>query len=73
VPLPPQSRAIYCARALLPDGWAREVRLTIAAGKFATVERHAAAQPADEYVAFALPGVANVHSHGFQRGMAGLT
>ena len=31
------------------------------------------AQPGDERVAVALPGMPNVHSHGFQRGMAGLT
>ena len=33
----------------------------------------AKAQPGDERVAVALPGMRNVHSHGFQRGMAGLT
>jgi len=57
----------------LPDGWARDVRLSIAAGKFAGIERNAHAQAGDERVAVALPGIANVHSHGFQRGMAGLT
>ena len=71
--MPPESRSIFCARALLPDGWARDVRLSIAAGKFAGIERHAHAQAGDERVAVALPGIANVHSHGFQRGMAGLT
>ena len=68
-----ESMAIHCARALLPDGWARDVRLRIAAGKFAAVERGGAARPADERVAVMLPGMPNVHSHGFQRGMAGLT
>jgi len=71
--LPPETRAIFCTRALLPDGWARDVRVSIASGKFAGVERGASAQPGDERVAVALPGIANVHSHGFQRGMAGLT
>jgi len=71
--LPPASRAIHCARALLPDGWSSDVRLTIAAGKFAGVDRHAQAQAGDERVAVLLPGISNVHSHGFQRGMAGLT
>ncbi|HKU88201.1 MAG TPA: formimidoylglutamate deiminase [Steroidobacteraceae bacterium] len=71
--LPAESRAIHCARALLPDGWARDVRLRIDGGKFAAVDRGAPAQPADERVAVAVPGLANVHSHGFQRGMAGLT
>ncbi len=71
--LPPESRAIHCARALLPDGWASDVRLVIAAGKFAGVERGTTAHAGDERVAVAVPGIANVHSHGFQRGMAGLT
>jgi formimidoylglutamate deiminase len=73
VKLPAESRAIHCARALLPDGWAKDVRLRIADGKFADVERGAMAQSGDERVAVALPGMPNVHSHGFQRGMAGLT
>ena len=71
--LPPESRAIFCTRALLPDGWARDVRLEVAAGKFVSVRPGAAAQSGDERVATLLPGIANVHSHGFQRGMAGLT
>jgi formimidoylglutamate deiminase len=70
---PTESRFIHCARALLPDGWAKDVRLRIADGKFAGVERGAMAQPGDERVTVALPGMPNVHSHGFQRGMAGLT
>jgi formimidoylglutamate deiminase len=70
---PAETRAIHCARALLPDGWARDVRLVVAAGKFAAVERGVPAQSGDEGICVALPGMANVHSHGFQRGMAGLT
>ena len=57
----------------MPDGWAREVRLRIDAGKFAAVERMVPAQAGDVRVAVMLPGMGNVHSHGFQRGMAGLT
>ena len=64
---------IHCARVLLPDGWAREVRLRIDAGKFAAIERMVPAQPGDVRAAVMLPGMGNVHSHGFQRGMAGLT
>ena len=71
--LPPESKSLFIERALLPDGWARDVRVEIAAGRFAAVTRNATAKPGDERVAVALPGVANVHSHGFQRGMAGLT
>jgi formimidoylglutamate deiminase len=65
--------AIHFATALLPDGWAKNVRVEIAAGHFASVERDVEAQADDERVSIALPGMCNVHSHGFQRGMAGLT
>src|ERR1051326_7893157 len=58
--------------ALLPQGWAKDVRLTIADGRIAAVETGARAEPGDERHAIALPGLANVHSHAFQRGMAGL-
>ncbi len=58
---------------LLPDGWAQNVRVEIADGRFASIERDAPPRASDERVAVALPGMCNVHSHGFQRGMAGLT
>jgi formimidoylglutamate deiminase len=73
VNLPAESGAIHCAHALLPDGWAKDVRLRIEDGKFSAVQWSAAPQPGDERVPVALPGMSNVHSHGFQRGMAGLT
>jgi formiminoglutamate deiminase len=65
--------AIHFGSALLPDGWAQNVRAEIAAGRFESVERDVAPQANDERVLVALPGMCNVHSHGFQRGMAGLT
>ncbi|MEO8018669.1 MAG: formimidoylglutamate deiminase [Pseudomonadota bacterium] len=65
--------AFHFASALLPQGWAKNVRVEVAAGRFAAVESNAPAAAGDEHVAVALPGVGNVHSHGFQRGMAGLT
>jgi formiminoglutamate deiminase len=64
---------LFCARALLSDGWAANVRLEIESGRFARVTRNVQPQNGDEHLAVALPGLANVHSHGFQRGMAGLT
>ena len=60
--------------ALLPEGWARAVRLRIRDGRIAEVEHDVAAVEGDErHHAIALPGLANVHSHAFQRAMAGLT
>src|SRR3954453_23162414 len=73
MPSVPETQAIYCERALLPDGWARQVRLVIAGGRFSTVQRDSRPQPGDERALLVVPGIGNVHSHGFQRGMAGLT
>jgi len=67
------SKSLFLESALLPDGWVRHVRVEIADGRFRTVQSGAQAKTGDERVAVALPGLCNVHSHGFQRGMAGLT
>jgi formimidoylglutamate deiminase len=64
--------SLHCAEALLPSGWARDVRLEIADGRFARVECEVAPQPDDTRLAVALPGLPNLHSHAFQRGMAGM-
>lgn len=64
---------LWFERALLPDGWAESVRVTLDAGRISGVETGAAPQPDDERHAIALPGLANLHCHGFQRGMAGLS
>ena len=58
---------------LLPGGWADDVRLTVADGRVASVTQGAAAGPQDERHEIGLPGLPNLHSHAFQRGMAGLT
>jgi len=65
--------AIHFSTALLPDGWAKNVRVEIAGGHIASVEPGVEPQPGDERASIGLPGMCNVHSHGFQRGMAGLT
>jgi len=67
------STAIHFDSVLLPDGWAADVRVAIEAGRIAALERNAAPRAGEERVAAALPGMPNVHSHAFQRGMAGLT
>lgn len=64
---------IWAAEALTPSGWEREVRVVIdAEGRIERVTPGAA--PGDaRRVAILLPAPANVHSHAFQRAMAGLT
>ncbi|RUU56156.1 formimidoylglutamate deiminase, partial [Mesorhizobium sp. M7A.T.Ca.TU.009.01.1.1] len=64
--------AIFAEQALLPNGWRDNVRLTLAEGRIATVEPGATALAGDERHAILLPGMPNLHSHAFQRGMAGL-
>ncbi len=58
--------------ALLPDGWASDVRLEVDDGGTLT---HVAARDSGEGASAlagpVLPGAANLHSHAFQRGLAG--
>ena len=60
-------------RAWIGDRWQHGVRLTMRGGRIAAIECDAAAAPGDERHSAAIPGLCNVHSHGFQRGMAGLS
>jgi formimidoylglutamate deiminase len=64
---------LWFESALLPGGWARQVRLSASAGRIAQVTTDCGAQPGDERHALGLPGLPNLHSHAFQRGLAGLT
>ena len=65
---------IHAATALLPSGWADDVRVSIdAEGRIADVSTGVAARPDDHRVASLLPALSNLHSHTFQRAMAGLS
>lgn len=64
--------AIHAARALLPQGWAADLRLEIRAGRIAALTAAAGARAGDMRVDTLLPAPANLHSHSFQRAMAGL-
>ncbi len=66
------SSAIHAATALTPDGWRADVRIVLAGGTVATVTAGVPAQPGDTRVGVLVPAVCNLHSHAFQRGMAGL-
>jgi formiminoglutamate deiminase len=70
--IPVMSQALFASTALLPGGWHDNVRITVAAGRIARIEPGAAPAPGDERHAIVLPGLGNLHSHAFQRGMAGL-
>jgi formiminoglutamate deiminase len=63
---------LFTNQALLPDGWASNVRISIDGTQFTAIEPSAAALPGDERHSIILPAMPNLHSHAFQRGMAGL-
>jgi formiminoglutamate deiminase len=64
---------LWFSTALLPIGWADGVRITVADGIIASVEAGVTPDADDERHGAAVPGLPNVHSHTFQRAMAGLT
>jgi formimidoylglutamate deiminase len=72
-PNPATAAGVHFQSALLPHGWAANVRVGFAAGAIASVECDVAPRADDERASVGLPGMSNVHSHAFQRGMAGLT
>jgi len=61
----------HFARAWLEGAWRRDVRMTVGDGRIAALTI-APPAPDDQRHAIALPGLPNLHSHAFQRGMAGL-
>src|SRR6478752_2578293 len=63
---------LHFASALLPSGWANDVQVVITAGAIAEVTAGVAPAAGDERHEIALPGIASLHCHAFQRGMAGL-
>jgi formiminoglutamate deiminase len=58
--------------ALLPEGWRRDVVIRIDHGVIDSVEEPDG-RPAERISGVVVPGLPNLHSHAFQRAMAGLT
>lgn len=63
----------WFAAALLPQGWTNGVRIVAEHGRIASLETGVEPSRGDERHRIAIPGLPNLHSHAFQRGMAGLT
>lgn len=63
---------LWFEAALVSGQWLENVRLQIADGLVASIEPDVAPRAGDERGSVALPGLANLHSHAFQRGMSGL-
>jgi formimidoylglutamate deiminase len=67
------TESIWAGAALLPEGWVGNLRVEVRDGRIHALTRDATPRAGEESVAVLLPGMPNVHSHAFQRGMAGLT
>nr|WP_233252525.1 formimidoylglutamate deiminase [Maritimibacter sp. 55A14] len=64
---------IHARQALLAEGWAQNVRLTVTDGRITGIHPNSGAEPGDVTVDTLLPSLGNLHSHAFQRAMAGMT
>ena len=64
---------LFARKALLPDGWNDNVRLSIAAGRIDSVAVGASPDDTDDVLGCVIPGLCNAHSHAFQRALAGHT
>ena len=64
---------IFAERAFLPEGWAERVRIAVASGRITGVTPNSTPDPGDTRVSALLPALSNLHSHAFQRAMAGRT
>ena len=62
---------LWAEQALLAEGWAKGVSVTMAAGRITAVQANTA--PNGQRLGLLLPAPTNLHSHAFQRAMAGLT
>lgn len=67
-----KEQIIWARQALLTDGWAKDVQITVnALGRIGSVTPGTA--PQGQIVDTLLPAPVNLHSHAFQRAMAGMT
>ncbi len=64
--------AIFAVSALLATGWADNLRVEFDGLEISSIESGAIPQPGDERCEILVPAMPNLHSHAFQRGMAGL-
>ncbi len=62
---------LHARTALLPGGWATDVQVQIADGRISAITF--GKKPAGQIMDCLLPAPANLHSHTFQRAMAGMT
>jgi formimidoylglutamate deiminase len=67
-------KTLIAKTALTPSGWTRDLRISVApSGEIVGCEPNASADGAERLSGTVIPGMPNLHSHAFQRAMAGLT
>jgi len=65
---------LFAADALTPDGWRRDVRIDVDAdGSIVAVQSGSSGGAAERVAGPLIPGMPNLHSHAFQRAIAGRT
>ncbi|SDD94546.1 formimidoylglutamate deiminase [Ruegeria marina] len=64
---------ILAGRARTAEGWQSDVAVTVEKGRISAVESGQMPRPGDIRVDVLLPALGNLHSHTFQRAMAGMT
>jgi len=64
---------IFARNAWIDGGWASNVRLTLDGAVLRSIEKDAEPQVSEATHDLVVPGMPNLHSHAFQRAMAGLT
>lgn len=68
------NQQLFARHALLPEGWASNVRIAWNdAGDITDISANASAAAGETIQQWVLPGMINLHSHAFQRAMAGMT
>ena len=63
---------LWFEHALLSEGWFRRVRIEVEDGVVRAIRAGSEPAPDDQRGGIAVPGLPNLHSHAFQRAMAGL-
>jgi formimidoylglutamate deiminase len=66
-------KMIFARQAKLSTGWAPNVRVTHANGRITAIAVGQTPDPTDTRIDTLLPALGNLHSHSFQRAMAGMT
>lgn len=69
------SNSYKASRTYLPDGWHNDVCITVDAGIITKVQKDVASSSSDTELlsGVLISGIPNLHSHAFQRALAGLT